>query len=154
MVALLAAMQHLRAIGEASRLAGPRLLLGFCGLATLAINTAEPVITRQYGRAAFDAVAPLLLIGWSEVGPGLLMALHRTVPDGPTSSRPTEDGRPVLPAELVAQARDVDVEHRRLHGRRITRDRLRAELGISNAVASALLHTIRSLNTEKGAAHH
>jgi hypothetical protein len=29
----------------------------------------------QWGRAAFDAVGPLLLIGWSEVGPALLAAM-------------------------------------------------------------------------------
>ncbi|MFE9444105.1 hypothetical protein ACFYO2_35145 [Streptomyces sp. NPDC006602] len=28
------------------------------------------------GRAAFDAVGPLLLIGWAEVGPGLLQAIN------------------------------------------------------------------------------
>ncbi|SMD27415.1 hypothetical protein SAMN05661093_11022 [Kibdelosporangium aridum] len=29
----------------------------------------------EYGKAAFDAVGPLLLIGWAEVGPGFLQAI-------------------------------------------------------------------------------
>lgn len=32
----------------------------------------------RYGKAAFDAVGPLLLIGWSEVGSGLLQAISTT----------------------------------------------------------------------------
>jgi len=79
-VALLASLQHLRAKGVRGRLVGPRLLLVFCGLVTLALNIAHPIMTGAYGRACFDAVAPLLLIGWSEVGPRLLASLHRTVP--------------------------------------------------------------------------
>ncbi|CAI7973842.1 hypothetical protein FRAHR75_1160017 [Frankia sp. Hr75.2] len=45
-------------------------------MVTLALNIAEPLIARDYGKAAFDAVGPLLLIGWSEVGPGLLQAMQ------------------------------------------------------------------------------
>ncbi|MGW7008515.1 hypothetical protein ACWGCW_38490 [Streptomyces sp. NPDC054933] len=33
------------------------------------------LITDQMGKAAFDAVGPLLLIGWAEMGPGLLQAI-------------------------------------------------------------------------------
>jgi hypothetical protein len=29
----------------------------------------------QMGKAVFDAVGPMLLIGWAEVGPGLLQAI-------------------------------------------------------------------------------
>src|ERR1700754_1487802 len=68
-VALLASLQYLRAQGVAGKLVGPRVLLGFSGLATLAMNTAHPILTGDYGQACFYAVAPLLLIGWSEVGP-------------------------------------------------------------------------------------
>lgn len=42
---------------------------------TLALNVADPLVAGQYGKAAFDAVGPLLLIGWAEVGPDLLRAL-------------------------------------------------------------------------------
>ncbi|WP_146174012.1 hypothetical protein [Saccharothrix carnea] len=36
------------------------------------------LVAGEYGKAAFDAVGPLLLIGWSEVGPGLLQAISTT----------------------------------------------------------------------------
>ncbi|WP_155547242.1 hypothetical protein [Amycolatopsis sp. A23] len=69
-----------------------RRLLIFASVVTLALNVAEPVIAGQYGKAAFDAVGPLLLIGWAEVGPDLLGELA-------AASRPAEatfdDARPV-----------------------------------------------------------
>jgi hypothetical protein len=104
-VALLAAMQYLRANGAVGRLVGPRLLLIFCGLATLALNTVRPITAGAYGRACFDAAAPLLLIGWSEVGPRLLASLQGTVP-GP--SRTNEDDHHSISAELIRKAQQVD----------------------------------------------
>ncbi|THJ25658.1 hypothetical protein E7Y31_23285, partial [Candidatus Frankia alpina] len=44
----------------------------FSSMVTLSLNVAEPLIAGHYGRAAFDAVGPLLLIGWAEVAPDLL----------------------------------------------------------------------------------
>lgn len=140
-VALLASMQYLRANGVEGRLVGPRLLLLFSGAATLAINTAHPILIGAFGQACFYAVAPLLLIGWSEVGPKLLAALHRTVP-GPPPAVP--DDRPDVPVELVAQARQLDIEHQQERGRPITRDKLRAALKVSNAVAGEVLREVRS----------
>jgi hypothetical protein len=139
-MALLATMQYLRANAATGRLVGPRLLLAFCGLVTLALNTAYPILSAQYGRACFDAVAPLLLIGWSEVGPRLLTSLHKTVPDGPGA---VPGKHPEPSAELVKAAVQLDTEHRSMHGRPITRDALRAGLKVSNEVAGALLRTIR-----------
>jgi hypothetical protein len=52
-----------------------RKLLLFASLVTLALNIAEPALAGNPGKAAFDAVGPLLLIGWGEVGPGLLGAM-------------------------------------------------------------------------------
>lgn len=138
-VALLASMQYLRASGASDRLVGPRLLLIFCGLATLALNTVRPIAAGAYGRACFDAVAPLLLIGWSEVGPRLLASLQGTA-SGP--SRTSEDRR-ILLDDLVKKARQLDAEHRQAHDRHITRDKLRTALRISNAAASELLTLIR-----------
>ncbi len=140
-VALLAAIQYLRAHGVEGRLVGPRLLLGFSGLATLAMNTAHPILVGAYGQAAFYAVAPLLLIGWSEVGPHLLAALHGTN-TGPSPTVP--DDRDAVPPEMVARARQLDADHRQEHGRPITRDRLRAGLKVSNAVAGEVLRHIRT----------
>jgi hypothetical protein len=139
-VALLASLQYLRARGVKGKLVGPRVLLGFSGLATLAMNTAHPILVGDYGQACFYAVAPLLLIGWSEVGPRLLAALHGTVP-GPSSVVP--DDRLTVSPELVARARRLDAEHRQVHSRPITRDQLRAGLKVSNAVAGAVLRRVR-----------
>jgi hypothetical protein len=140
-------MQYLRASGVDGRLLGPRLLLVFCGLVTLALNTAHPVLSGEYGRACFDAVAPLLLIGWSEVGPRLLASLHGSVLVGPTvpgSSPVVPDEGTTVPAELVAKARQLDAEHREATGRGITRDKLRARLKVSNGVAGEVLRVVRS----------
>jgi hypothetical protein len=55
-----------------------RRLLLFASVVTLALNVADPIGADEYGKAAFDAVGPLLLIGWAEVGPDLLRALSTT----------------------------------------------------------------------------
>jgi hypothetical protein len=55
-----------------------RRLLIFASAATLALNVADPIATGNYGKAGFDAVGPLLLVGWAEVGPGLLQAITAT----------------------------------------------------------------------------
>ncbi|GAB2823627.1 DUF2637 domain-containing protein [Actinoallomurus bryophytorum] len=60
------------------------------------------------------------------------------VPDQPPSST-TTPGDP-----LVAYARRVATEHQDRHGRPITRDALRARLGVSNQLASDLLRQIRT----------
>jgi hypothetical protein len=52
-----------------------RRLLIFASTVTLALNVADPLVAGEYGKAAFDAVGPLLLIGWAEVGPDLLRTL-------------------------------------------------------------------------------
>jgi hypothetical protein len=144
-VALLASMQYLRTNGYGGQLTGPRLLLFFSGAATLAMNTAHPIITGAYGQACFYAVAPLLLIGWSEVGPRLLASLHGT-DQGPSSAVPNDEAGG--DAELVGRARQLDAEHREAHGRPITRDKLRAGLKVSNAVASEVLRQVRATAKE------
>nr|WP_157475101.1 hypothetical protein [Parafrankia sp. EUN1f] len=75
-VGLLLGIRHLALGGATTQQMRPawRLLI-FAGFVTLALNVSEPLIEQNYGRAAFDAVGPLLLIGWAEVGPGLLQAM-------------------------------------------------------------------------------
>jgi hypothetical protein len=141
-VALLASVQFLRAHGVSDRLLGPRLLLVTCGAITFGLNTARPILSGAYGRACFDAVAPLLLIGWSEVGPRLLALLHSTVRDGDG----TVPDRPALTLDLIARARAAAQAHQDEHGRRITRDKLRAQLNVSNAVAGELLRELRAVS--------
>lgn len=161
-LALIVSIQYVRAQGIAARLVGARLLLVFSGLVTFIINTAKSLVEQQYGRAAFDAVAPLLLIFWGEVGPRLLGLLHGSadmsrveadaaasiVRESKDEARPAES--PAGPsAELVLKARELDVARRASAGRPISRDRLRAALGISNALAGELVRIVRA--SEDGA---
>lgn len=162
-LALIVSIQYIRAQGIAARLVGARLLLVFSGLVTFIINTARAVLEQQYGRAAFDAVAPLLLIFWGEVGPGLLGLLHgladmlRAEADGAAGAvrKPQDEARPAdspssgPSAELVLKARELNTARRASVGRPISRDALRQALGISNALAGELVRIVRA--SEDGA---
>src|SRR5262245_33541801 len=76
---LLLGTRHLALTGASAEVLRPaRRLLIFASLVTLALNVADPLVVGDYGRAAFDSVGPLLLIGWAEVGPGLLQAISTT----------------------------------------------------------------------------
>ncbi|AXB45229.1 hypothetical protein [Amycolatopsis albispora] len=78
---LLLGTRHLALTGASPEVLRPaRRLLIFASVVTLALNVAEPLVAGEFGKAAFDAVGPLLLIGWSEVGPGLLQAIGATRP--------------------------------------------------------------------------
>jgi len=73
---LLLATRHLALSGASvEELRPARQLLLFASLVTLALNVADPLLAGEWGKAAFDAVGPLLLIGWAHVGPELLHAL-------------------------------------------------------------------------------
>ncbi|MEV7178264.1 DUF2637 domain-containing protein [Kitasatospora sp. NPDC093679] len=76
-VGLLVALYHLTLKGtDPAHLAPARRLMHLCGALTLALNIAEPIVADHWGRAALDAVAPTLLLGWGAVGPALLSHLH------------------------------------------------------------------------------
>jgi hypothetical protein len=91
-----------------------RRLLLFASLVTLALNVAEPALAGNPGKAAFDAVGPLLLIGWGEVGPGLLDAMAEPRPAGvkldptgaPASAGAAESGsdKPTPPTAVPEEA--------------------------------------------------
>ncbi|CAJ60043.1 MULTISPECIES: hypothetical protein [Frankia] len=101
-VALLVGTRHLVLHGgpvEVVRAA--RRLLIFSSTVTLALNIAEPLIAGHYGKAAFDAVGPLLLIGWSEVGPSLLQAMQTTTASMAALGRQAADD----PTEPIAADR-------------------------------------------------
>jgi hypothetical protein len=68
---LLASAVDLSVVGSRQLRPGLLLLL-FSGGATLVLNAADLILNGAYGRAAFGVVGPLLLMGWSQVGPGLL----------------------------------------------------------------------------------
>jgi hypothetical protein len=76
-VGLLIALRYLALHGvPAHELRAGTRLLHLCGVLALALNTAEPLLTGRYGRAALDTVAPLLLLGWGRVGPAFLAQFH------------------------------------------------------------------------------
>ena len=73
-VGLIVGVRYLSLRGvEGRRLRPARLLLVAAGLATWALNTAHALFVRGHlGVVAYDSLAPLLLIGWAEVGPWFL----------------------------------------------------------------------------------
>jgi hypothetical protein len=157
-IGLLTGMRFLSLHGCAdAQLAGLRRMLRFCGLLTLALNTAGAIGHRQYGTALVDAVGPALLIGWSEIGPWLLRQIHTVCPPAARPQPATAQApqaapaaaAPALPAGLLARARALDAAHREETGRPISRDNLRARLKIGRDRASALAAAVRA---EAGAA--
>ena len=186
-VGLIVGVRHLSLRGvEGRRLRPARLLLVAAGLATWALNVAHALLVRGHlGVVAYDSLAPLLLIGWAEVGPWFLRQFHLAAapalsiprPTGPAEAsataeaeqdqaqtggqqvvEPTADLRrparaaagvgPRRPAAgrtaageqaLLDQARVLNADHRQAHGRQISRDKLRAALGIGATRAERLL---------------
>jgi hypothetical protein len=159
-----------------------RRLLIFASVVTLALNMAEPLVAGEFGKAAFDAVGPLLLIGWSEVGPGLLQAIgatsrmpvaseidrHEQAVQSDSDEGASEagqelgkdvprqrDGRAVVgrtPEALLVQARREDAAHRAAHQKPISADTLRVRLGVGATRARQLVKNVRSEFEEQVAA--
>ncbi|MGP9019714.1 DUF2637 domain-containing protein [Streptomyces sp. BR1] len=100
-VGLLVALRYLSLRGvPATELKAATRLMHLSGLLTLALNIAEPLVARHYGRAAVDTVAPLLLLGWGSVGPALLRHFHATTHPTPASAVPdTPEPAPAPVAE-------------------------------------------------------
>ncbi|WP_112470827.1 DUF2637 domain-containing protein [Streptomyces triticisoli] len=93
-VGLLVALRYLSLRGVPSeQMKAATRLMHFSGLLTLALNIAEPITAGHYGRAAVDAVAPLLLLGWGAVGPQLLRSFHTVTTDA-TAPAPAADTEP------------------------------------------------------------
>ncbi|MFJ6747991.1 DUF2637 domain-containing protein [Streptomyces sp. NPDC091266] len=83
-VGLLVALRYLSLRGiPAEQMKSASGLMHLSGLLTLALNIAEPLIAHHWGRAAVDAVAPLLLLGWGTVGPQLLRHFHTVTQPAP-----------------------------------------------------------------------
>ncbi|MFJ8041365.1 DUF2637 domain-containing protein [Kitasatospora sp. NPDC096147] len=80
-------------------------LMHLCGLLTLALNVAEPLAAGHYGRAAVDAVAPLLLLGWGQVGPQFLRHFHTL-----TAPTPAEAPAPAPALKPLPEAPPLDAE--------------------------------------------
>lgn len=147
-----------------------RRLLVLASFMTLALNVTEPLLAGSYGKAAFDAVGPLLLVGWAEVGPGLLQAISNTGNDGENTIESVTDGFATAPAksaqssppvggrksgsqpkklvhvnaELLRRARLEDARHREARQRPISAETLRKRLGVGAGKSRALVAAIRS----------
>ncbi|MGW9176419.1 DUF2637 domain-containing protein [Streptomyces decoyicus] len=106
-VGLLVALRYLSLRGvPAAQMRSATRLMHISGLLTLALNIAEPLAAGHYGRAAVDAVAPLLLLGWGAVGPQLLRAFHTvTTPEtAPAPAPATAPANETAPAPAPAPA--------------------------------------------------
>jgi len=104
-----------------------RRLLIFASVVTLALNVAEPLVTGQFRKAAFDPVGPLLLIGWSEVGPGLMQAIgtasretaaHQVERREPAVHVDLDGGEPETEPRLDTDVRSEDAERQSEAARR------------------------------------
>jgi hypothetical protein len=155
-----------------------RRLLVLSSLMTLALNVTDPLLVGQMGKAAFDAVGPLLLIGWAEVGPGLLQAIA-----GAHDARPMKeqrhvhgavqeeaalgscDGDSILPSrihpdqgesqmapgdDLLERARQEDARHWETFQRPISAETLRKRLHIGAARSRMLVAMVRSSSDRSG----
>jgi hypothetical protein len=95
---LLTAVRHLTVHGiPARQLLGARLLMFVCAVATWALNIAGSVIERRWGAAVMDSVAPMLMIGWAEVGPTLLRLAADISPRTTTTAAPRPPRPPRTP---------------------------------------------------------
>ncbi len=165
---LLVGTRHLALNGAPSHVVQPaRRLLLAASAVTLALNIAEPVCENQWGKAAFDAVGPLLLIGWAEVGPALLRGLQGVVnapapaptmetrtqidspaepapPRGDASNLETPESRLQADQEKLERARSLNVAHGVARGRPISAETLRRELEVGAATARTLCAIVRS----------
>src|ERR1700733_2583242 len=93
-VGLLTGMRFLSLHGYTpAELVGLRRMLRFCGLLTLALNTAGSIADRQYGTALVDTVGPALLMGWSEVGPWMLRQIHAVSPAASSADKKQAENR-------------------------------------------------------------
>jgi hypothetical protein len=147
--------QRDRRLGNTRRLSWPTLVLAGGVLLSLAANLAQAQPT-TWGRIAAATPSGAFLVAVSmlerranrpETHPAVPATPSADVPSMalvpvPSPSDPPSPGRPA--AELVEFARRVADEHERAHGQPITRDTLRARLGVSNQLASTLLRELRT----------
>jgi Protein of unknown function (DUF2637) len=153
--------------GNTRRTSWPTLVLAGGVLLSLAANLAQAQPT-TWGRivAATPSASFLVAVSMLERRATRAETTETTQPETPQSvaAVPDEDGQavplvlvpspshepdtapsPARPADTLADfARRVAADHERDHGEPITRDKLRARLGVSNQLASDLLHQIRT----------
>ncbi|SEP48457.1 hypothetical protein [Amycolatopsis saalfeldensis] len=170
---LLVGTRHLALSGASDEVQRPaRHLLLAASAVTLLLNVADSVCAGQWGKAAFDAVGPLLLIGWAEAGPGLLRELtaahadsesvcsssaskrDSAVQEAPTAMS-LRHGQQMdsascrsagLDRELVKQARVADEDHWQRFRRPISAEKLRKQLRVGARTSRALVAVVRQGN--------
>jgi hypothetical protein len=154
--------QRDKRLGGTRRLSWPTLVLAGGILLSLAANLAQSQPT-PWGRvvagtpsASFLVAVSMLERRATRTAPGPAVPVVLAVPDEPPAvlavvpgpsqpDPPSADPAAARPAaELVAFARRVAAEHEQAHGEPITRDKLRARLGVSNHLASTLLRELRT----------
>ncbi|WP_326943745.1 hypothetical protein [Amycolatopsis sp. NBC_01307] len=156
-VGLLIAIRSLSMRGAPAEVIRPaRRLLLASSMVTLALNVAEPLIAGEVGKALFDAVGPLLLIGWSEVGPILLQALAavyatgrpvgvaQTQTAGSDSTSTEQSDGVYVNTELLERARCEDRRHRELYQRPVSAESLRKALGVGAERSRTLVKLVRA----------
>lgn len=153
-VGLLIAIRYLSLRGAPDDVIRPaRRLLLASSVVTLALNVAEPLIVGEVGKALFDAVGPLLLIGWAEVGPVLLQALatvqatgvaqqHAGDYGGVPAAEKAEDGS--VSDDLLERARQEDQRHRERYQRPVSAENLRKALGVGAERSRTLVKLVRA----------
>lgn len=120
---LLLGGRHLVLAGASSEVLRPaRRLLVFASVVPLGLNIAEPLAAGEFGKAAFDSVGPLLLIGWAEVGPGLLLAIGEQSLRKPVGSEVDRPGLAVcadFDEGAVLRRLDLRISCSRVPGRQL-----------------------------------
>jgi hypothetical protein len=166
-VGLIVGVRYLSLRGVAGRRLRPaRAMLVGAGLATWALNTAHALFVRGHlGVVAYDSLAPLLLVGWAEVGPWFLRQFRAaadppglgTVPAdrGPAATMPV----PAVPAAVVPAptppgrpVRAVPAGHRRA-GPRQPPPPPRTATGTAAGTDAGLLAQARAVAAEHEHAH-
>ncbi|MFH8567578.1 DUF2637 domain-containing protein [Streptomyces sp. NPDC017993] len=109
-VGLLVALRYLSLRGiQAEQMKSASRLMHLSGLLTLALNIAEPLIAHHWGRAAVDAVAPLLLLGWGAVGPQLLRHFHTVTQPAPAPASAATTPAPAPVSEPAPAPEPADM---------------------------------------------
>ena len=153
--------QRDKRLGDTRRISWPTLVLAGGILLSLAANLAQSQPT-SWGRvvAGTPSVAFLVAVSMLErraTRPGVpvpavpdeeqpvLAAVPNPSPSAGSSGEPSADQSAARPAaELVDFARRVAADYQQANGEPITRDKLRARLGVSNQLASTLLRELRT----------
>jgi len=148
-VGLLVGIRYLTVHGASPvQLRPARRLLLFASAVTLTLNVTDPVIAGRFGRATFDAVGPLLLMGWV-VGPTFLQASVATAGSQSDSLRTARhdnyQSRATPPEDtLLEQARREDARYWAEHKRPISAETLRRRLSVGAARSRALVSLVRA----------